>query len=249
MTVLALPVSAADGWTEEPGPAGGPLLVVLSGLAPHGRDVAFEGRGLCRRLGVHGVLLRDSAQTWFLRGVQGVAHDLEGLAAALRARVAELAPSRVVLMGNSAGAYAAIALASLLDVDEVVAVVPRSGLSDAVNDALGDDRFRALRTSALADLPPAAARYLDLPSLLRDRFDALDPRPAYRTRVRVLHASDNALDAAHAARLSGLPETVVSSYPRGDHQLAAVLRAAGELDVLVDAALRGPRPAALVRTA
>lgn len=249
MTVLALPAAAADGWSEVPGPAGGPLLVVLSGLAPHGQEVAFEGRGLCHRLGVAGILLRDSAQTWFLRGVQGVADDLEGLAEALRARIAELAPSRVVLMGNSAGGYAAVALASLLDVDEVVAVVPRSALTDDVNDALGDDRFRALRRAALEGLPASAAPYLDLRTLLEERFAALDPRPAYRTRVRVLHASDNALDAAHAARLSGLPETVVSTYPRGDHQLAAVLRTAGELDVLVEAALAGPRRPGALRTA
>ncbi|MCW2606798.1 MAG: sulfotransferase [Frankiales bacterium] len=252
MTLLTLPAAVGSGWSEEPGPVGGPLLVVLSGLAPHGQEPAFEGRGLCRRLGVSGVLLRDAAQSWYLRGVEGVADDLEGLAQALRGRIAELAPSRLVLMGNSAGGYAAVALASLLDADEVVAVVPRSGLSHAVNDALGDDRFADLRASVLAGLPDDAARFLDLRPLLLDAFAArcTDGRPSYRTRVRVLHASDNALDAAHAARLSGLPETVVATYPRGDHQLAAVLRGAGELDALVDAALAGPRlPAGLSRSA
>lgn len=248
LTLPAVPAHAAD-WSEElldgGGPAGAPLLVVLSGLPPHGSDSpAFEGRGLCRRLGVPGILLRDSRLSWFLRGVAGVGEDLPQVAEALRTRIAELAPSRVVLMGNSAGAYAAIALGTLLEADEVLAVVPRSGLSDDVNDALGDDRFRDLRRCAVAALPEAAAPFLDLRTLLEDAFAARcaeQGRPSYRTRVRVLHASDNALDAAHAARLSGLPETVVSTYPRGDHQLAAVLRGTGELDALVDAALTGPR--------
>ncbi len=146
-------------------------------------------------------------------------------------------------MGNSAGGYAALALGTLLEADEVLAVVPRSGLSDDVNDALGDDRFAALRRAAVAALPADAARFLDLRALLEDAFAArcaAHGRPPYRTRVRVLHALDNALDTAHAARLAGLPETVVSGYPRGDHQLAAVLRASGELDALVAAALQGP---------
>ncbi|MCW2778403.1 MAG: hypothetical protein JWN17_2128 [Frankiales bacterium] len=248
MTVLTLPAcpsaGEAAGWSVEPGPAGGPLLVVLSGLAPEGQEPAFEGRGLCRRLGVNGLLLRDHSRSWFLRGVRGTGDDLEAVAAAVRAHVAATAPSRVVLMGNSAGGYAAIALASLLEeVDEVVALVPRSGLTHEVNDALGDDRFSSLRAAAVEGLPASAEPFLDLPTLLTDRFAArcTDGRPPYRTRVRVLHASDNALDAAHAARLAGLPETVVSTYPRGDHQLASVLRTAGELDVVVGAALTGPR--------
>lgn len=245
MTLLTLPVPApaqaasAAGWSEEPGPAGSPLLVVLSGLAPEGEEPAFEGRGLCRRLGVSGLLLRDHRRSWFLRGVRGLGPDLASVAAAVRDRVAATAPSRVVLLGNSAGGYAAVALASLLDVDEVVSVVPRSALTDEVNDALGDDRFADLRRCALARLPESALPLLDLREVLLAGGTA-GHRP-YRTRVRVLHATDNALDAAHAARLSGLPGTVVSSYPRGDHRLVAVLRAAGELDALVDAALTGPR--------
>lgn len=253
MTLLTLPASPSSldaGWSDEPGPAVAPLLVVLSGLAPEGEEPAFEGRGLCRRLGVPGLLLRDHERSWFLRGVRGLGSSLEDVAGAVRERVATLAPSRVVLLG-SAGGYAAVALASLVDADEVVALVPRSGLTDEVNDALGDDRFAGLRRAALADLPPDAERFLDLRALLlRGSSRSADGRPAYRTRVRVLHATDNALDACHAARLAGLPGTVVSAYPRGDHRLAAVLRAAGELDALVDAALTGPRlRGALVRTA
>lgn len=163
----------------------------------------------------------------------------------MRERVAATAPSRVVLLGNSAGGYAAVALASLLDVDEVVPVVPRSTLTDEVNDALGDDHFAELRRGALAGLPTAAVPLLDLRAVLLAGFAARSAagRPPYRTRVRALHPTDDALDAAHAARLTELPETVVSSYPRGDHQLAAVLRTTGELDAVVDAA----RPAARLR--
>ena len=243
MTLLALPPTGGSGWSEEPGAPGGPLLVVLSGLAPEGQAPAFEGRGLCRRLGASGLLLRDHSRSWFLRGVEGLGPDLPAVAEAVRERVAALAPSRVVLLGNSAGGYAAIALAGLVGADEVVAVVPRAGLTDEINGALGDERFLALRRTALAGLPASAEPFLDLRALLLHDFQArcADGRPPYRTRVRVLHASDNALDAAHAGLLTGLPETVVTTYPRGDHQLASVLRAAGELDALVDAALAGPR--------
>ena len=119
--------------------------------------------------------------------------------------------------------------------------MPRSALSDEVNDRLGDDRLAA-RRAAVQHLDP-----LDLVPLVEReaarRWAEQGGRPAYRTRFRVLHALDNAQDRAHAARLTGLPETVVQAYPRGDHRLAAVLRAAGELDPLVRAALAGPHRA------
>lgn len=195
-----------------------------------GTEPPFELAGLRRRLGVHGVHLRDPAQRW----CDG---QLDALAARLTEARDRLRPSRTVLVGNSAGAYAALALGALLDADEVLAVVlavvlalvPRSGLSEAVSAAVGDDRLVHLRRAA--DHP-----YDDLVPLLREQA-AHRPAGPYRTRSRVLHALDNALDTAHAARLAGLPELVVPAYPRGDHQLARVLRASGELDHLVAAAL------------
>ena len=171
--------------------------------------------------------------------MRGAADDLPGLAQWLREQVRLLEPSRTVLLGNSAGAYAAIALGALVDADEVVAIVPRSALSDEVNDRVGDDRL-ADRRAGVQHLGP-----LDLVPLVQReaarRWAEHGGRPAYRTRFRVLHALDGAQDRAHAGRLTGLPETVVQAYPRGDHRLAAVLRAGGELDPLVAAALAGPR--------
>ena len=248
MTLLTLPVPGHDVVRAVPGPTDGPLLVVLSGMPTEPGGVpAYEGESLCRRLGVEGLLLRDPQLSWFVP-------ELDRLALDLRARAAG---RRLVLFGNSAGGYAALALGALADADEVVAVVPRSGLSHEVNDAAGDGRLRELRTPLLARAAgePALQRFLDLPTLIRAESGRRSASTAghadYRTRLRVLHASDNPQDAAHAARLVGLPETVVSTYPRGDHQLARVLRDAGELDAVVAAAVDGPvaRHVAVAQTA
>ena len=239
---FALPVQRpvpGDGWMLEHAAPGAPLLVALGGMPAPGEPPGFEFQGLRARLRATGLFLRDLEESWYLRGVRDAADDLPGLAAWLREQVQRLQPSRTVLVGNSAGAYAALALGALVDADEVIAIVPRSALSDEVNDALGDDRLRE-RRAGVQHLGP-----LDLVPLLEGeaarRWAEQGGRPAYRTRFRVLHALDNAQDRAHAARLTGLPETVVQAYPRGDHRLAAVLRAGGELDPLVAAALAGPR--------
>ncbi len=231
-------------WCEVGPGAGGPLLVALGGLPVPGRGAAFEFGGLRARLGVHALLLRDPAGAWYTRGVGGAARDLAGLVTWLRAQQERLAPTRTVLVGNSAGGYAALALGALLDADEVVAVVPRSALADEVNDALGDDRWQDRRREVAADL--AGAAYGDLATLVPQEAARRGPRP-YATRLRVLSAVDNALDRAHATRLSGLPELVTSLYPRGDHQLAAVLARSGELDRVVASALQVDVPAASPR--
>lgn len=239
-----LPLPADPSALVLPGPPGR-LLVVLGGMPdPYDGVPRFEGAGLVRRAGAAGLLLRDLQTAWYLRGVPGWGDDLPGLAAAVRAHAEERGATGLVLVGNSAGGYAALALGALLDADEVIAVVPRSALSEPVSDALDDRRLAALRARVLEE-PAVDPRLLDLTVLLREEHarrtaGAWTP---YRTRSRVLHATDNPWDAGHAARLAGLPETAVSAYPRGDHQLAAVLRRSGELDALVAAAVH--RPAAV----
>ncbi len=197
-----------------------------------GGDPGFEFRGLGARLGVHGLFLRDLDRCWYARGVVGVGPDLDAVARWVSAQRVRLRPSRTVLMGNSAGAYAALAVGALADADEVLAFVPRSGLSDEVSAALDDRRLDAQRRAA------GPGRHPDLVPLLA-REHARRPPARYRTRYRVFHALDNPWDRAHAARLTGSAELVVSAYPRGDHQLVTVLRDCGELDLLVQAALRG----------
>lgn len=248
-TVVPAQRHAPDGWLEEGPGAGAPLLVAFGGMPEQpGTLPGFEFRGLRARLGadaVHGLFLRDPSASWYLGGVPGAAPNLPALAGWLAGQLDRLQPRRIVLLGNSAGAYAALAVGALLGADEVIAFVPRSGLSDPVCQALGDDRLAATRARALARYAGNGSP-LDLPGVLETAFAQrvaqAGGRPAYRTRFRVLHALDNALDSAHARRLAGLPEVAVSAYPRGDHQLIRVLRASGELDLLVGQALRVPLP-------
>ncbi|MGN6242626.1 MAG: hypothetical protein ACTHQ3_03025 [Motilibacteraceae bacterium] len=240
----AVPHPRAADWVEEgPGP-GAPLLVAFGGMPDDGAAARFELVGLRRRLSrAHGLHLRDTRRAWYLGGVVGVEGGFPGLVRRLGERVEELVPSRTVFVGNSAGAYAALAAGAALGVDEVLALVPRSGLSDAVSAMVDDRRLLERRHEALARFGDGGAP-LDLVEhverCFRARMEAAGGRPPYRTRLRVLHATGNREDSAHADRLRGLPETVVQSYPRGDHQLAKVLRASGELAELVATALRLP---------
>lgn len=234
-----------DRLEEGPG-AGAPLLVAFGGMPDDGAPARFELVGLRRRFpGVHGLHLRDVERAWYLGGAAGLPGGFPGLVRAVGERIEQLSPARTVLVGNSAGAYAALAVGAALGVDEVLAFVPRSGISDEVSEMVGDRRLSGLRQSALARFAGGGAP-LDLVAhvegCFQTRLAQAGARPRYRTRLRVLHATGNREDSAHAERLRGLPETVVQSYPRGDHQLAKVLRASGELAELVATALRVPLP-------
>lgn len=241
-----LPHPRTADWVEEGPGAGAPLLVAFGGMPDDDVAARFELVGLRRQLPpVHGLHLRDAQRAWYLGGLAGVDGGFPGLVRRLGERIAELTPSRTVFVGNSAGAYAALAAGASLGVDEVIAIVPRSGLSDGVSEMVGDGRLVERRREALARFGDGGAP-LDLVEHVErcfaERLRAAGERPAYRTRLRVLHATGNREDSAHAARLRGLPETVVQSYPRGDHQLAKVLRASGELAELAATALRVPLP-------
>ncbi|MGN6522724.1 MAG: hypothetical protein ACTHMZ_05940 [Actinomycetes bacterium] len=238
----------ADYLLEEP-VVGAPLLVSFGGMPDPGTTARFEFRGLRRRLpGVTGLHLRDTHEAWYLRGLPGVDGGFAGMLDWLADQIASLRPCRTVMLGNSSGAYAALAAGAALAVDEVLAFVPRSGLNDAVTAQVGDARLASQRLAAVATVTGSAtgtgsdtAAPLDLVPWVTEAFDrrvaAAGARPAYRTRLRVLHATDNREDTGHAERLRGLPETMVAAYPRGNHQLAKVLRDSGELTDLVRTAL------------
>ncbi|HEU4675269.1 MAG TPA: hypothetical protein VFS29_04740 [Motilibacteraceae bacterium] len=242
----AVPHPRVADWVEEGPGAGAPLLVAFGGMPDDGGAARFELVGLRRQLPqAHGLHLRDPQRAWYLGGVAGVDGGFPGLVRRLGERIEELAPARTVLVGNSAGAYAALAVGAALGVDEVLAFVPRSGLSDEVSEMVGDERLAERRRVALTRFGDGGAP-LDLAEHVErcfaERLRAAGGQPPYRTRLRVLHATGNREDSAHAARFRGLSETVVQSYPRGDHQLAKVLRASGELAELVATALRVPLP-------
>jgi len=109
---------------------GGPLLIAFSGFAHALPIPSFEFVGVSRGLAINRIFVRDLTQTWYHAGHVGISTSIDGTAAYLKRKIEVAAAKRVVLVGNSAGAYAAILLGTMLDADVVHAFAPYSMLGD-----------------------------------------------------------------------------------------------------------------------
>jgi len=179
------------------------------GIAPYEFLRSTEG------LGARRILVRDLDQVWYLRGIRGLAGTLPAAAAALGDEVGE---GRLVVTGNSAGGFAAIAFGALLGADEVHAFSPQTAIDRPHRvrwlDARWPGRMRAVRR-----LPPATEP-LDLAPLLH-----ACPGP----QVHVHFCGSHGRDARHARHLRNVPGVTLHPYEGDGHRLVRDLRDRGEL--------------------
>src|ERR1043165_8310010 len=102
------------------------LLVSLSGLKRNPEKVpGFSLRGTLAGLPVKKLYLRDLNKAWFLRGLRGVAGNVNETVAFLRHEAEELGAKRIIFTGYSLGGFAALLFGVLCEVDEVRAISPQ----------------------------------------------------------------------------------------------------------------------------
>jgi pimeloyl-ACP methyl ester carboxylesterase len=173
------------------------------------------------------LFVRDPASIWYQRGVPGFGDTIDEVAASLKSIVDEQAVERLIVVGSSAGGYAALAFGSLLQADIVLSFAPQSSLDRAWLDELGDHRWAgAFKTlDALGGPDP---RWIDLREAL--------PRESHGGTVYEVHHPTIYEGAPHAERLEGLPGVTVIGHARGYHNFLANLRKSGELTEIFHAA-------------
>lgn len=198
----------------------GGLLVSVGGLPP------FEFFGVLNEAApVKKVFLRDLEQSWYHRGVEGLGGDIAGVEAGLRGIVAEAAPRRLVMLGASAGGYAALLFGRLLGADEVHVFGPQTFIGPGLRLRHLDRRWgkpwRALMLSGRYQ-----PRYGDL-----YRFYRRTPSPG--GRVVVHYGAGERLDDAHARRLGRHPDVELRRYEEGGHFIVRRLRDSGRLQPLL----------------
>lgn len=211
------------------------VLIAFGGLIGAIGFPPFEFFNLTRELPVTRIFVRDIRQTWYQRGLPGIADDIDGITAFLRETVIALGAERIVVVGNSMGGYAAIIMGLLLEADAVHAFVPQTFMDRRNVRAHRDDRFYryACRLRCVR-----GARYLDLVRLLRKRVHS-------QCDINVYYATDHTADRIHAERLRGLPTVKLHPFHSGGHELIRQLRDDGRLAKIIDCSLRGSHPPAL----
>jgi acetyl esterase/lipase len=199
----------------------------MSALGPAGpgRTPFFE---FARSLGAtpaKTTFVRDHAGAWYHRGVQGVGPDVDSVAAHLREVAAAADVDDVVLLGNSAGGYAALLFGALLGWD-AYAFSPQTFIDPQMLAACEDHRW-ALYVDALGDeMDP---RYADLLPVLRQS----------EGRFHVYYPSELRLDVIHAERLEEVPRVSLHGIRYAGHGLVQSLRASGWLQSFLEALVSG----------
>ena len=217
------------GWVAS-GKSGAPALVAFGGLRGGLMMPPFEFFRTVKSLDVTMVMIRDLAQVWYLQGVAGLADSLLGVAPALSEVLAEFAPARTVVTGNSAGAYMAMLVGAALQAERVVAFSPQTYLDEERRTRHSDRRWREeiAHRRSLADH--------DLGEDLLPLLERL-PGPG---RAEVYFSEHHARDASHAERLGRIPWVDLRPLDSDDHRAILHLKRSGVLQSLLLDALGSP---------
>jgi pimeloyl-ACP methyl ester carboxylesterase len=180
------------------------------------------------------LFVRDPERIWFQHGLPGFGDTIDEVGVALRAILDEQEVERLVVMGSSAGGYAALAFGALLGADLVLSFSPQTTLDRTWLDSVGDDRwpghFKTLEKRGGAD-----PRWSDLRvALPREHRDG--------TVFEVHYPALFDADRLHAERLADLPGVRMHAHERASHNFIQGLRNRGELPEIFRAAGLADRP-------
>lgn len=201
----------------------GEILVIAFGFVSWEARPDFDFYGRLRKLEqnsgrhINKILVRDSGNAWYHRHIAGLGEHPDETAASLRALIREIRPSKVITIGQSMGAYAAVMYGLLLlEVQQVIAFGPLSFL-DPQQALLYHDRRWLSVMRDLAANPPASG-YYDLPTLGRAKAGALpDMHIIFGTKPDADGKESVNLDAMHAQRLAAIGNCTLYPYPYSGH--------------------------------
>ena len=205
---------------------GAPLLVAFGGFAGGLGIHPSEFFDLTKDARANRIFMRDVQKVWYQRGLPGVATDIDGIASFLAEKREEVGASRVVLVGNSMGGYAAVVLGILLDADRVLAFAPQTFIGRLHRFVHYDRRCTELIRNVHRT---PNRRYLDLKPLLR--------RLSPSCEIDMFYCQDDRLDRIHAERLNFAPNVHTHSLSKGGHSVIKHLRSSGALTSVVRDAL------------
>lgn len=193
--------------------------------APGGRS-AFDFIRATSTLTVKRLFLRDPHMMWYQKGSPGIGDDVPGVVRFLQETIVQEKVSRVVMIGNSGGGFAALLFGALVGADEIHAFNPPTRLR-VPDDTSAPDQLAALIREKGDAIP-----YLDLREVFRTHL-----RPT--TRVYIHYSQGDGRDRRHAHYLEEFPNVRLFGYPFVSHHVARFFAERAMLSPLLDAAARG----------
>lgn len=197
------------------------LLVAFGGLKGGiGRILPFEFFNLTKGIDTKKIYVRDLNLAWYHRGLPGIAKNIDGVAKHLKELVKKSGAKKVVVVGNSAGGYAALLFGYLIGADVVLAFAPQTFISRKERQIHKDTRWEGAQIRNAHGSPTRQERYFNLKRVLGGH-----------TRYHIYYQRKSRLDKIHAERMRAMKSVVL--YPRdeggGDHYLVVHLKKSGAL--------------------
>jgi pimeloyl-ACP methyl ester carboxylesterase len=211
------------------------LLLAVGGMNLADRELVFEFLSVTETFPVKRLFVRDPRQAWYHCGMPRHGWTLVSVAASLRSLIAEHDVDRLVVVGSSAGGYAALVFGTLLGADTVLCFSPQTVLDLEILADMDDHRWDPLLG------PLNRAGMLD--PCWTDLQRALPIARFTDTRYEVYF--DNSLhdDRLHAERLLGIEGVRLYRLGRGGHRVVRMLRDSGALERILTRSLHAPLPA------
>lgn len=193
---------------------GMPLVVSFGGI-----NGGFEFYKSLSQLNVNFLLVRDSRIRWYQQGVVGVERGIVGLVELINVLLKQLGSQRLVVVGASAGGYAALLLGQLLNADQVLAYGPQSFLSAQFRKNINEHRWR----DELSTVPQ-----IDFPNLADPIIQPVISR-GVSTKFHIFVGADDFYDFIHAGWMLQNNSVTASLIENCDHGVSGGMKRDGLL--------------------
>ena len=205
------------------------LLIAFGGMRGQLGMPPFEFFKATGSIPVKRLFVRDLRQAWYHRGIPGHGSTVESVSESLGELIAGHGVERLVVVGNSAGGYAALLFGTLLGADTVLCFAPQTVIELDALAEMGDHRWDGQLEELIADgeLDP---RWTDLRRAL----------PGARrgdTRYALYFDGSFTTDRLHAERLAELEGVALHRSEGGAHAIAREMRESGALQPVLRHAL------------
>jgi len=200
------------------------ILITFGGISGEIGVPVFEFFKMLSGFPVKKLFLRDIRQAWYQDGVPGFGNTVDEIATHLKGQIAQQGSNRVVMIGNSAGGFAALLFGWLLEVDEVIAFSPQTFISQTQRLLHADFRWRPqIRT--VQQCSKRKKTYLDMATIFSTQ--------PIKTKIHIHYCTKHRLDRHHARRMRHHPNVTLHEYAQGGHLLVKLLRNNGRLAEII----------------
>jgi pimeloyl-ACP methyl ester carboxylesterase len=206
------------------------MLITFGGISGEIGVPVFEFFKMLSGFPVKKLFLRDVRQAWYQDGVPGFGNTVDEIATHLKDQIAQQGSNRVVMIGNSAGGFAALLFGCLLEVDEIITFSPQTFINQTQRLLHADFRWRP-QIASVQQCSKLKKTYLDMEKVFRTR--------PMKTKIQIHYCAKHRLDRQHARRMRHFPNVRLHEYAQGGHLLVKLLRNDGRLTEIIRDAFPG----------